>query len=135
MFCTLFRALCCLCGNTTRPSIPHRNRDYRHCDIGDWYDRDDSDDEGFPTAKARAGVFELSKLKRYAIEVTTDVIVAENLMRQHGDDSSLLMYHDRCANEMYQALDKLPSTSHGARVKRPYHYKSRRNARHTSGIV
>lgn len=110
----LFRAFCCLCSN--RQSAPNRNRDNRHFDTDNW------DDEGFASTKARARVVELSKLKRDAIDVTTDVIIAENLLRRHGEDSSLLMYHGKCDREMHQALDKIPVTSHGALVKKPYYY-------------
>ncbi|KAI4792899.1 hypothetical protein KUCAC02_033094 [Chaenocephalus aceratus] len=45
-----------------------------------------------------ARVRKLSNLKRNAIDVTTDVIVAENLLRRHGDDSGLLMYKESSLN-------------------------------------
>lgn len=97
MFWMLFRAFCCLCSN--RQSLSNLNRGgggYYH-----YYqdDRDDdSNDDKDTDRKVQARVVELSKLKRNAIDVTTDVIAAENLLRRHDDDSSLLMHHDKCSN-------------------------------------
>lgn len=131
MFWMLFRALCCLCSN--RPSL-NRGSGYYNYYQDDIDDESDDDDEEDTDTTVRARVVELSNLKRNAIDVTTDVITAENLLRRHGNDSSLLMYHDKCSKEMYRALDKLPVTSHGAQVKRPY--KSYRNGlRYTRDIV
>lgn len=118
----LFRALCCLCSNRQTLSNLNRGGGYYHY-YQDDSDDEDSDDDDSDT-KVQARVVKLSNLKRKAIDVTTDVIVAENLLRRHGDDSSLLMYHDKCSKEMYRALGKLPVTSHGALVKSPY--KTRR---------
>lgn len=94
---------------------------------------DDSEDED-EDANVQARVRKLSNLKRNAIDVTTDVIVAENLLRRHGDDSGLLMYKERCSQEMFRALDKLPVASHGAQVKRPYTY-SGNTGRYTGEVV
>lgn len=129
MFWMLFRAFCCLCSN--RQSL-NRGGGYYHYYQDD--SDDDSDEDEDTDNKVRARVVEFSKLKRDAIDVTTDVIVAENLLRRHGNDSSLLMYHDKCSKEMYRALDKLPVTSHGAQVKRPYN-SYRNGARYTRDIV
>lgn len=113
----LFRTLCCLCSNRQNVLSSGGGRSYYH-----YYDsEEDSDDEDEAMdAKVQTRVIELSNLKRNAIDVTTDVIVADNLLRRHGNDLSLLMYHDKCTKEMYRALDKLPVTSHGLQVKRPY---------------
>lgn len=130
----LFRALCCLCSNRQR--VPNGDRGYHYFDSDDG----DSDDEGFAAAEARARVLKLSKLKRNAIDVATDTIVAENLLLRHGDDSSLLMYRGECDRELHRAIAKIPVSSHGALVKKPYYYcynkKSHRNGeRYTCDIV
>lgn len=47
--------------------------------------------------------------------------MAERLLARHGcTDSSLLMYYDRCREEMSQALDKLPPCAHGTQIESPY---------------
>lgn len=128
MFWMLFRAFCCLCSNSPRLSNLNRVGHYHYYqDDSDDYDSDENEDTD---TKVQARVVKLSNLKRNAIDVTTDVIVAENLLRRHGNDLSLLMYHDKCSKEMDQALDKLPVTSHGAQVKRPCMYKSSCNGVH-----
>lgn len=135
MFWMLFRALCCLCSNRQNLGNLNRSQGYYHYYQDD--DSDDSDDvdsDEDSDTKVQARVVKLANLKRKAIDVTTDVIVAENLLRRHGDDSSLLMYHDRCTEEMYRALGKLPGTSHGAQVKRPYK-SQRKGVRYTRDIV
>ena len=116
-------------------SDPHRGGGYLHRDYEDDSDDDDDDDEDKDTV-VQARVSELSRLKRNAIDVTVDVIVAENMLRRHGDDSSLLMYHDKCSEEMHRALSKLPVTSRGAQVKRHPHPKSfGKGVRYTRDIV
>lgn len=125
----LFRAFCCLCNN--RQSLPNINKGG-----GYYYYQDDSDDDSedeYTDAKVQARVVELSNLKRNAIDATTDVIVAEDLLRRHGNDSSLLMYHNKCSEGMYRALDKLPLTSRGLQATRPY--SSRKGAPYTRHIV
>ena len=151
MFWMLFRALCCLCSN--RQALSQGNGYYYyHQDDSDDDDDDDDDDSDKEKeekekeeekeeekeqtdATTRARVVKLSKLKRNAIDVTTDVIVAESMLRQHGNDSSLLMYHDRCSQEMYRALNKLPVTSHGVQVKGPYSPHRKTRLRHAIDIV
>lgn len=97
------------------------------------YYQEDSDDDDDTTSDVRARVVKLSNLKRNAIDVTTDVIVAENLLRRHSDDSSLLMYHYKCSKEMHQALAKLDGTSH--RTHTDVAYKLDRNAVPYSGDI
>ena len=90
-----------------------------------FYQEDNNEDED-SLSDVRARVVKLSNLKRNAIDVTTDVIVAEHLLRRHGDDSSLLMHHYNCSKEMHQALAKLDGTSHRTHGDIPY--KLGRNA-------
>ena len=118
MFWLLFRAFCCLRSN--RQSLLNNGGGYYHYYSQDDSGDDDSDAEYTATdaeARVRANELFKLKLKRNAINATTDVIVAENLLRRHGDDSSLLMYYDKCSKGMYRALDKLPLSSHGAHAK------------------
>lgn len=131
MFWLLSRALCCLLRYNGH-SDSSRGGGYgyppHYRDDSD----EDSDDEG--DGEIRARVVELSALKRDAIDATVDVIVAENLLRRHGYDSTLLMYHDECAKEMRRALDRLPVTSRRARLKRSRE-PSRHGVRYARGVV
>ena len=82
---------------------------------GSWYYpyyQEDSGNDEDTIGDTRARVVKLSNLKCNAIDVTTDVIVVENLLRRHSDDLGLLMYHYKCSKEMHQALAKLAATSH-----------------------
>ncbi|KAJ7984160.1 hypothetical protein DPEC_G00364440 [Dallia pectoralis] len=106
----LFRTFCCQWGKRQRGLNQRTGYYHNH-----W---DESVED--TNTETRARVVELSELKRNAIDVASDVIVAEALLRRHGNDSSLLMYHDRCSREMHQALDKLPVTSHSEQVKGSY---------------
>lgn len=104
----LFRALCCLCQNrdTVRSYMGGGGGYYQEFDEED-EDEDDDDEWSNPKEYGRR-MLKLSRLKRDAIEATADVIVADNLLKQHGGDSSLLMYYDECAHEMSRALRRLP---------------------------
>lgn len=135
MFWLLSRALCCLCSK--RQSLSNLNRDGGHYSDGGCYSDEDGDEDDDTDSKVRARAVELSNLKRNAIDVTTDVIVAENLLKRHGNDSSLLMYHDKCFKEMCRILNKLPVTPHGPQVKRPYRklFPNGNGARYTTCIV
>lgn len=130
MFWMLFRAFCCLCRN--RQTL-NQGRDYYQYYRDDESD-EESDEDEYTERRRRALLLKLSNLKRNAIDATTDAVVADDLLRRYGDDSSLLMYHDRCSAEMRQALDKLPLTSHGAQVKMP-HKSLRNSARYIRDIV
>lgn len=103
----LFRALCCLCQN--RDAVRSYTNGGYHDDAFEYEDDDEDDDDGWSRPKELGRrMLKLSRLKRDAIEATTDTIVANGLLRQHGGDSSLLMYYDECAHEMACALQKLP---------------------------
>lgn len=115
----LFRVFCCLCRN--RQTLNYAQDYYRSY----WDDSDEESDEDEYTGQQqqqqqRAHMLNMSNLKRNAIDATTDVIVADELLRRHGDDSGLLMYYDRCSAEMHRALEKLPLEAHGAQVKMPH---------------
>lgn len=102
----LFRALCCLCQNrdTVRSYMDGGSSYYQ-----DFEDEDDDEDEDSRNPKEfRRRILKLSRLKRDAIEATADVVMADNLLKQHGGDSSLLMYYDECLYEMSRALQRLP---------------------------
>lgn len=107
----LFRALCCLCSNRQSASGSGYYSQQDRC----YESSDDEDYDELDEFRARA--LKLSKLKRNAINVTADVIAADKLLRRHGNDSSLLMYYDRCSEEMTRALNKLPLASHGAQIE------------------
>lgn len=113
MFCLLFRALCCLCSSRQRSDGNYYYQEDSDYDSSD----DDEDDQVEDGRKMRTRALKLSRLKRDAIDATTDVVVAEKLLHRHGGDSSLLMYYDQCSQEMTQALNKLPLGSHGAQIK------------------
>lgn len=112
----LFRVFCCLCRNKQTLNY---TRDYYN---SYWDDSDEEDDEDENTGQhqQQKRMLYMANLKRDAIDATTDVIVADELLRRHGDDSSLLMYYDRCSTEMHRALDKLPLEAHGTQIKRPH---------------
>lgn len=112
----MLRLFCCLCRNR---QILNRGRDYYQYYWDDEGD-EESDEDEYTERERQALLLNLFNLKHNAIDATTDVIVADELLRRHGDDSSLLMYHDRCSAEMRRALDKLPLTSHGTQVRMPH---------------
>ena len=118
MFWMLFRAFCCLCSNReSLRDLKQRGNYYQYQDTSDESDEEnDYVSEDDRTAKAR--IMKAANLKRNAIGVATDVIVAEDLLRQHGNDASLCMYHTNCTKDMHRAFDKLPPRSYGAKLKR-----------------
>lgn len=102
----LFRALCCLCQNrdAVRSYMDGGGGYYQEFE----YEDDDEDDDSSNPKELGRRMLKLSRLKRDAIEATADVIVADDLLKQHGGDSSLLMYYDECSHEMSRALQRLP---------------------------
>lgn len=108
MFWMLFRALCCLCQN--RDTVgSYVGGGARYYDLDDDDDDDDNDDEndGLRNPKEFRRL-KLSRLKRDAIEATVDFVMADKSLKQHGGDSSLLMYYDDCSHTMSRALKRLP---------------------------
>lgn len=113
----LFRALCCLC----------QNRDTVHGYLGrsgggDYYEdfedsEEDDEDESSDPKEFRLRALKVSRLKREAIDATTDVIIADRLLQKHGVDSSLLMYYDECSHEMSRTLERLPVGPRRTQVK------------------
>lgn len=103
----LFRALCCLCQNKDAVQSYMGGGGGGYYQEFDDEDDDEDDDSNNPKVFGRK-MLKMARLKRDAIEATADVIVADNLLKQHGGDSSLLMYYDECSYEMARALRKLP---------------------------
>nr|BBA49199.1 hypothetical protein [Oryzias latipes] len=127
MFCVLFKALCCLCGNGRTARGPSGYRYEVLGDSGDEYGVEEGDeaDEAEPRlrdfALTRKRAIGLTRLKLKAINSASDVSVAERLLERHGqNDPSLLTYEGRCREEMLAALSKLPPYAHGTQIDRPY---------------
>ncbi|KAK7915598.1 hypothetical protein WMY93_011359 [Mugilogobius chulae] len=83
----------------------------------DFYYYVDSDVEEKQEFDSNERVIKLSKLKSQAIDSTTNVIVSENLLRLHGENSTLLKHHEKCVREMDKALDKLSVTGDQERIE------------------
>lgn len=80
---------------------------------GDYYEdfedsEEDNEDASSDPKEFRIRALKLSRLKREAIDATTDVIIADRLLQKHGVDSSLLVYYHECSHNMSRGVEKLP---------------------------
>ena len=99
MFWALFKAFCCLCNNR---SLLRNNRSY---DTDEEYFDDEEDEEDLLCDQR--SLSEASSRKLKAVHAAINSMHADRLLDRHPGDSSLLMYHEKCSQQLQTAMTRL----------------------------
>lgn len=98
MFCALFKAFCCLYSNR---SLLRNNQSYDTDE--DYFEYEEDED----LLCDQRSLSEASSPKLKAVHAAMDSIHADRLLERHPGDSSLLMYHDKCAQQLEDSMTRL----------------------------